>query len=108
MGYPGSGAGILDTVIAHKNGGDCDSQFTSFDLGHNMDSDGTCLSTSTQSTDKPNTEPGLGNPGDNGGPLVGNTSDGSAVVTRPMARPRPTLRSTPAPTPVARPRTSVV
>jgi predicted outer membrane repeat protein len=80
-GYTGSGtAGVKNTVIADNNGGDCYTQFTSpFDLGHNMDSDGSCFSTSTQSSDKPNTEPNLGNPADNGGPLVGNTTDGSAV-----------------------------
>lgn len=80
-GYSGTGpAGIENTVIADNNGGDCDAQFTSFDLGHNMDSDGSCFSTSTQSSDHPNTEPRLGNPADNGGPLVGNQTDGSAVI----------------------------
>ena len=81
-GYSGIGTpGIENTVIADNNGGDCDAVFTApFDLGHNIDSDGSCFSTSTQSSDKPNTEPGLGNPADNGGPLVGNQTDGSAVV----------------------------
>ncbi len=81
-GYTGSGTpGIENTVIADNNGGDCEAVFSSpFDLGHNMDSDGSCFSTSTQSSDKPNTEPNLGNPANNGGPLVGNQTDGSAVT----------------------------
>ena len=79
-GYTGPGtAGIQNTVIADNNGGDCDTQFTTFDLGHNMDSDGSCFSTTTQATDRPNTEPRLGNPADNGGPVVGNTTDGTAL-----------------------------
>lgn len=93
-GYSGPGtAGIENTVVADNNGGDCDAQFTTFDLGHNMDSDGSCFSTATQSTDKPNTEPGLGNPADNGGPLVGNSSDGPAttILTDAETKASPTV-----------------
>jgi uncharacterized repeat protein (TIGR01451 family) len=96
-GYVGTGTpGIENTVIADNNGGDCDAQFTSlFDLGHNMDSDGSCFSTSVQSSDKPNTEPNLGNPADNGGPLVGNTTDGSAmtILTDAETKASPTVNA---------------
>ncbi len=79
VGYSGPGTpGIENTVIADNTGGDCNAVFSpTFDLGHNMDSDGSCFN---GSTDHPSTEPNLGKPADNGGPLVGNTSDGSAVV----------------------------
>lgn len=87
-GYTGSATpGIQNTVIADNTGGDCYDAFAStFDLGHNMDSDGSCFS---GATDKPNTEPNLKAPADNGGPLVGNGTDGSAVVI-------PTQAETPA------------
>jgi CSLREA domain-containing protein/uncharacterized repeat protein (TIGR01451 family) len=79
-GYSGSGtAGIQNTVIAGNTGGDCDVKFSSsFDLGHNMDGDGSCFGGPVVASDLPEKDPDLGNPADNGGVLAGNPTDGSA------------------------------
>ena len=58
---------IVNTIISNNRGGaNCSGSITS--LGHNLDSDGTCVSSDTGLGDIADTDPMLGELEDNGGP----------------------------------------
>ncbi len=69
-----SGAGIynlldislVNSIVADNNGTDCEQNTPITSLGHNLDSDGSCLDGSVMG-DQPNTDPLLGSLADNGG-----------------------------------------
>jgi uncharacterized repeat protein (TIGR01451 family) len=70
-GYAGPGtAGVQNTIVAENVGSDCNQQFSSTgDNGYNLDSDGTCFNDNV-ANNKINTNPLLGQPADNGGPVL--------------------------------------
>jgi uncharacterized protein DUF11 len=66
--------GVTNTIIADNRGGDCSNSNgggsrvpAAVDLGFNLDSDGTCFAAAT---DKTKVDPLLGQPADNGGPVL--------------------------------------
>jgi hypothetical protein len=66
--------GVTNTIIADNRGGDCSNSNgggsrvpAAVDLGFNLDSDGTCFAAPT---DKTVADPLLGQPADNGGPVM--------------------------------------
>jgi hypothetical protein len=70
---PGNAESIVNTIVADNLGGDCDGTAGAADLGHNLDSDGSCFSIGVplkpeQTGDLIERNPLLGLPGKNGGP----------------------------------------
>lgn len=94
----GAGAtGISNTIIAQNGGGDCGATAppttfaASFDIGHNLDGDGTCLPAPLAAGDKSGVNPLLAQPANNGGSvqtdaeLIGSPAIGAGSgVTCPL------------------------
>lgn len=99
--------GVENTIIADNTGADCGDSGaspdvpSSADAGYNLDSDSTCFTGTGASGDKPGANPMLGQPANNGGPVLtdaelagspaidsGTDSNCPATDARGVARPQ--------------------
>jgi len=68
---PGSGAGIVNTILADNVGGDCDAVLNSSVVtGYDLDSDSTCFAGLTASGLQTGVQPALAAPANNGGEVL--------------------------------------
>jgi uncharacterized repeat protein (TIGR01451 family) len=78
-----TGNGVENTAVAKNTGGDCDPSDTfdsTFDQGHNLDSDASCFGGLGVSGDQTGVDPKLNGPAYNGGPVAGDPNTGQLPI----------------------------